>query len=188
MHYQIKRLSQFAKISFPIVGVATGKHWLILRGNEKVGDLLFSPHRSVYKAVNELYVIEPLHYNDHKSSLSEDEHSLTVFREGKPYEVGNLSTQFPTFRKAKFILKLQGKELLLRGQNKAFASPTLDTQLDSRNVEPQIVARSKFQGNGVEFDCTGEIECVNSEWATYVFCYIFFLEMDMIKTIIRSNK
>jgi len=188
VNYQIKRYTQHAHLNFPIVGKTTGKHWVIAQGDQKVGDLLFSPHRSVYKSTEELYVIEPLHYNDHQSSLSEDEHNLTVFREGKPYGMGNLSTQFPTFRKAKFILKLQDKKLLLRGENKAFASPSLDTTIDSRKVEPQITASSKFLGTTGEFDCSGEINCGNEQWAEFIFCYVFFIEMDMIKTIIRSNK
>jgi len=186
--YQIKRLTAHKQIAFPVVGTTTGKLWHIFSEQEKIGDLLFSPNRSVYKTANEQHIIEPVHYNNHQSAWSEDEHSINVFRQGAPYTVGYMSTRFPTFRKPAFRLNVGEERITFKGESNVFSSPSLDSYIDSRDVSPQITASTKFLGPEGEFDCAGEINCASEQWSPYIFCLVFFLEMDMIKTIVRANK
>jgi hypothetical protein len=120
--------------------------------------------------------------------MSHDEHTINVFREGKPYRMGYLRTQFPTFRKATFNLKVNDKQLLLKGKSKAFSSPSLDTAIDSRDIKPTITASTKFTGPDGEFDSEGEVYCEDAFWAEHIYALIFFLEMDMVNTIVDTKK
>lgn len=188
MIYQIKRHTDHKRLNFPIIGATTGKQWLIMKGEEVLANFLFSPIRSACQTETELYVIEPLHYDDHKENMSEDEHTINVFRDGRPYNIGNMSTRFPTFRKATFNVKVNDKSILLKGQFNAFSSPSLDTSIHSRDIEPSITASTKFTGPEGEFDSEGEVHCADEFWAEHIYALIFFLEMDMINTIVDTKK
>lgn len=194
MNYSIKRYANHREVEFPLIGATTGKHWVINSQDQFVADFLFSPLRSVYKGSTHFLIIEPVHYNQHSTAFSHDEHTLNIFENGHPKTIARLTCRYPVFGKQKFSIQFDDKKLTLKGKNKTWSSPSLDTSIKYEKGGESLFASSKFlgplspDGKPNEFDAIGEIECNSNQWRDYIGCAIFFLEMEMVHIITKSQK
>jgi len=188
--YSINRIAKHQKIEYPVIGVVTGKQWAIAQDKTTIASFLFSPLRSVYKSADQFLVIEPVHYDQHSSAFSHDEHSVNTFEQGTPKTIGKLSCSFPTFRKSKFQVKVNDVQLTLRGRNRVFSSPDLNTHFHSTNnsleAKCSVIRPDSNPRMPNVVDASGFIETQSDEWLTYLYAVIFFIEMEMVHVITRS--